>query len=239
MKQHKRSAYRSHLSREEDEFTLKEKLAYGLLGVVVLGGSVLIGRNMVRQVIADKEEKKTFEQGNEATFAKQLKMAFDNDMWMGWGTDEEAIRKVMQTIPSKEVFQKVIQSYQRLYNRSLMRDLQDELTSTEYEEILSILSVKPQKGNMLQAPVLSVQQFQAWATRLKAAFTITYGIFPGTDEEAVKAVIMELPTQAAFQQLEKTYKQMYGNDLMTELRSELEVYELMPLLNLLRQKPKN
>ena len=32
-----------------DEFTLKEKLTYGIVSVVVLGGSFFIGRSLIRK----------------------------------------------------------------------------------------------------------------------------------------------------------------------------------------------
>jgi hypothetical protein len=222
----------------KDEFTLKETVTYSILGVVVLGGSFFVGRSLVRRARSTGEEKKTYEEGNEATFAKQLKMAFDNDMWFGWGTDEEAIRKTLKAVPSKDVFRKVINSYQKLYARSLMKDMQDELTSTEYSEMLAIIGSKPDRGNTLITPVLSQTQYLSWAKRLRAAFKITYGPFPGTDEDAIKAVFMEIPTQAAFGQVALAYKTEYGDDLMKDLQSELEFYEIGPMLNIIAKKPK-
>jgi hypothetical protein len=221
-----------------DEFTLKETITYSLLGVIVLGGSFFVGRSMIRKARSNNEERKTYEEGNEATLAKQLKMAFDNDMWFGWGTDEEAIRKTLRAVPSKEYFRKIINSYQKLYARSLMKDMQDELTSTEYNEMLAIINAKPDKGNTLIDPSLSAQQFLSWAKRLRAAFKITYGWFPGTDEDAIKAVFMEIPTQAAFGQVALAYKNEYGDDLMKDLQSELEFYEISPMLNIIAKKPK-
>jgi hypothetical protein len=225
-------------TEHQEGFTPKEIITYSLLGVVVLGGSFFIGRSLIRKARSTNEERKTYEEGNEATFAKQLKMAFDNDMWFGWGTDEEAIRKTLRAIPSKEVFRKVISSYQKLYAQSLMKDMQEELTTTEYNEMLAIIAAKPDKGNVLTAPVLSAQQYLSWAKRLRAAFKITYGPFPGTDEDAIKAVFMELPTQAAFGQVAVAYKKEYGDDLMSDLKSELEFYEIGPMLNIIAKKPK-
>lgn len=225
---------------QQDEFTLEEKIKYGILGVVVLGGSFFIGRKLVRRAKSYSEEKKTYEEGNEATYAKQLKMAFENDMWFGWGTDEEAIRKVLRAIPSKEYFRRVISSYQKLYSRSLMKDMQDELTSTEYNEMLAILSVKPDRGKTLQQPKLSGEQFLAWAKRLKSAFNEnTWGILPyGTDEDAVKAVFQEIPTQAAFAQVAAAYKKEYDDDLMKDLKDELTVFEYAAMLGIITKKPK-
>lgn len=222
----------------QDEFTLEEKVKYGILGLVVLGGSFFIGRSLIRRAKSTSEEKKTYEEGNEATYAKQLKMAFENDMWFGWGTDEEAIRKTLRAIPSKEYFRKVINSYQKLYSRSLMKDMQEELTSTEYNEMLAIIGAKPDRGNTLKAVTLSAQQYLSWAKRLRAAFNVSYGWFPGTDEDAIKAVFMELPTQAAFGQVALAYKNEYGDELMKDLQSELEFYEIGPMLEIIAKKPK-
>lgn len=225
---------------QQDEFTLEEKIKYGILGVIVLGGSFFIGRKLVRRAKSYSEEKKTYEEGNEATYAKQLKMAFENDMWFGWGTDEEAIRKVLRAIPSKEYFRRVISSYQKLYSRSLMKDMQDELTSTEYNEMLAILSVKPERGKTLQQPKLTSEQFLAWAKRLRSAFNEnTWGILPyGTDEDAVKAVFQEIPTQAAFAQVAVAYKKEYDDDLIKDLKDELTVFEYAVMMGIIIKKPK-
>ncbi|MFN8291022.1 MAG: hypothetical protein U0U70_12265 [Chitinophagaceae bacterium] len=227
-------------AHQQDEFTLEEKIKYGILGLVVLGGSFFIGRKLVRKAKSTSEEKKTYEEGNEATYAKQLKMAFENDMWFGWGTDEEAIRKVLRAIPSKEYFRRVINSYQRLYSRSLMKDMQDELTSTEYNEMLAILSVKPERGKTLQQPKLTAEQILSWAKRLRAAFNEnTWGILPyGTDEDAVKAVFMEMPAQSALSQVAAAYKKEYNDDLMADLKDELTSSEFISMMTILTKKPK-
>src|SRR5688572_26516060 len=131
---------------EQDDFTLEEKIKYGVIGLIVIGGSFFIGRSLIRKARATTEEKKTYEDGTPATYAKQIKMAFENDMWWGWGTDEEALRKIMVAIPSKDEFRKVINSYQKLYARSMMADLQAELTTSEYNEVLAIIAAKQDKG---------------------------------------------------------------------------------------------
>lgn len=231
---YKDNTYQHH----RDEFTLKEKLQYTFLGLIVLGGSFYLGRKLIRNVKATNEEKKTYEDGSAATYAKQLKMAFENDMWFGWGTDEDAIRTVMRKVPSKEIFRQVINSYEKLYARSLMEDLKDELTSTEYNEMLAILAAKPDRITGNYRPIIGMVQYQSWAKRLKAAFDITYGWFPGTDEDAIKAVFMEIPTQMAFQNVASAYKQEYGRDLMSDLKSELELWEYVPMMSIITAKPK-
>ncbi len=221
-----------------DEFTVEEKIKYGILGLVVIGGSFFIGRSIVRKARANTEEKKTYEDGTPATYAKQIKMAFENDMWWGWGTDEEALRKVIIAIPSKDEFKKVINSYQKLYARSMMADMQDDLTTSEYNEMLAIIASKPERGNAPIQIQMSSLQYQSWAKRLKAAFEVTYWMLPGTDEDAVKAVFMEMPSQAAFWETAKAYQSLYGDDLVSDLKSELEFWEYVPMMEIIMKKPK-
>lgn len=223
-------------ANSNDEFTLKEKFTYAILGIVVIGGSFLIGRSMIRKAKADNEERKTYEDGNAATYAKQIKMAFENDGWPG--TDEEALRNVLRKIASKEDFKNVLTSYERLYNNSLMRDMKDELQATEYNEMLAIIAGKPDRISPGKKYGVTAQQYQSWARRLKAAFDITYGPIPGTDEPAIKAVFMEIPTQMDFQKVGRAYTQEYGSDLITDLKSELEFWEYSPMMKIIYDKPK-
>ena len=225
---------------EQDQFTLEEKIKYGILGLMVIGGSFFIGRAIIRKARATSEEKKTYEEGNAATYAKQIKMAFENDMWWGWGTDEEALRRAIRAIPSKDEFRKVINSYQKLYARSLMADMQSDLTTSEYNEMLAIIAIKPEKGTMPVQVQLSPHQYQSWAKRLRSAFEVsTWGFLPyGTDEDAIKAVFMEMPTQAAFFETAKAYNQLYGDDLLSDLKGELEYWEWGQMISIIENKPK-
>ena len=223
--------------KANDDFTTKEKLQYGLLSIVVLGGSFYAGSRLVKKAKSNNEEKKTYQEGSSATYAKQIKMAFDNDTWYGWGTDESSLRKTFRAIPSKESFKNVINAYQNLYSRSMMKDMQEELTSTEYNEMLAIVAGKPDRyisGAPLQ---ISNTQFLSWAKRLKAAFDISYGPFPGTDEDAIKAVFMEIPTQAVFANVERIYRQEYNKDLLADLKSELEFWEYANMIKIINTKP--
>ena len=227
----------SHTSASTtDEFTLKEKITYTILGIVVIGGSFLIGKSMIRRVKADNEERKTFEDGSAATYAKQIKMAFENDGW--GGTDEQALRNVLRKIASKEDFKNVLTSYERLYNNSMMRDMKDELQATEYNEMLAIIAGKPDRIIPGKKYGLTPAQYQSWARRLKAAFDISYGPFPGTDEPAIRAVFMEIPTQMDFQKVGKAYTKEYGADLIADLKSELEFWEYSPMMKIIYDKPK-
>lgn len=213
----------------------KETIQYSLLGLVILGGAVLIGRSVIKKAIVKNEQAKTLEEGSAPTYAKQVKMAFQNDGW--WGTDTAALRSALRSIPSKEEFRKVMASYQRLYSSSLLGDMQAELKSSEYNEMLYIISAKPESNGGQVA--IGIDQLQAWAKRLKAAFDMTYGFMPGTDEEAIKAVFLEIPTQSTFAQVGTIYQALYGSGLIDDLKSELEFWEYDTMLQIIYNKPKN
>lgn len=222
----------------EGSFTLKEKLGYAIVGLVVLGGSFFIGRSIVRKARSNAEEKKTFDDANPAAFAQSIKMAFENDNYFGWGTNKEALRAAIRKIPTKDAFKQVMNSYQKLYARSLMADMKDELTASEYTEMLAIIAGKPDSMTQTTRAALTNIQYQAWAKRLKAAFDITYWGIPGTDEPAIKAVFLELPTQVDFQKTAVAYQQAYGTNLITDLKSELEFWEYGPMMDIITKKPK-
>lgn len=202
--------------QDKETWTLKEKILFSLLGVVVVGGTIYIGRKIILDKIANKEENKSFEDGTSATFAKQIKMAFENDGWPG--TDTESLRSTLREIPSKEEFAKVVKSYQKLYNGNLIKDMSDELQSTEYNEMLQILAAKPDKKGQAPSPIA----YTAWAKRMKAAFDKEYGFFGGTDAEAIIAVFNEIPTQTAFVKVAVEYKRLYGTNMLEDMKSESE-----------------
>jgi hypothetical protein len=69
-------------------------------------------------------------------------MAFDNDNYMGWGTNEQMVLQVFSEIPSKAMYTRVQKEYANLYGRSLNADLEEELSSEEYNELIRILNAK-------------------------------------------------------------------------------------------------
>ncbi|MEP7374727.1 MAG: hypothetical protein ABI675_15130 [Chitinophagaceae bacterium] len=230
----------AHTATVQDEFTLEEKIKYGIIGLIVLGSAFFIGRGLVRKARSNDEQKKTYDDDNPAAAAQKLKLSFDNDNWFGWGTDEDVIREVLKKIRSKDEFDKVIKSYQRLYSRSLMDDMQNELTTAEYAEMVDILSSKPDKYIPGRLPVPTTTQYKAWARRLRAAFKVnTWGVIPyGTDEDAIREVFIEVPTQAAFLETAKAYSSEYGDDLIADLKSELSSSELKEMNQILEKKPR-
>jgi hypothetical protein len=218
----------------KDDLSLKEKLLYSLIGIGIVGGGIFFGKKLVLKGVANREEKKSFEDGTPATFAKQIKMSFENEGW--WGTDTEKLRSTLREIPSKQVFLQVQESYKKLYNSNMITDMSDELQTTEYNEMLQIIAQKPDKtGGKPASPTLS---YDGWAKRLKAAFDKSYGFLPGTDEEAIKAVFNEIPSQKAFIMTGIVYNKLYASNMMTDLKGELEMWEYNDYMKIILSKPK-
>jgi len=134
---------RKHLKARDDRLrNLKVVAVYSALGLGTATGVVLLIRHFYKKAKKNKVEKNSLTEGDPATYARQLKMAFENDNWMGWGTNNEMVMQVFHSMPSKATYQKVQNAYATLYNRSLTADLEDELSSEEYNQVVSILSTK-------------------------------------------------------------------------------------------------
>jgi hypothetical protein len=217
-----------------NDLTLREKILYSLIGLGIVGGGVFFGRKLVLKKVANKEEKKSFEDGTPATYAKQIKMAFDNDGW--WGTDTNKLRTTLREIPSKQIFLKTQESYTKLYNSNLITDMTDELQSTEYNEMMQIIAEKPDKTG--GKPVSSTVQFEGWAKRLKAAFDKSYGFLPGTDDDALVAVLNEMPTQKSFVYTMVAYQKLYGTNMITDMQAESEFGQYGDWMKIILSKPK-
>ncbi len=202
--------------------------------VVAVGGTIWAASHFIRKAQENVAQNKSLDEGTPQTYAKQLKMGFDNDGW--WGTNVPLVRKVFREIPSRDFYKKIEKAYSALTKgNNLNKDLEDELTSTEYSEMLNILASKPDKtGGVTQSNV-----YENWAERLKAAFDYTVGFFPGTDEEAVYAVFNEFPTQTAFVLTAGAYTKLYGTKLVDDLKSELSSGEVTELIQTVTKKPKS
>jgi hypothetical protein len=120
----------------------KTVVIFSTLGLGTATGLFFLGRHLYKNIIANSSQKHSLEEGDPATYAKQLKMAFENDNYMGWGTNTDMVKKVFRDIPSKKMYSKVQKEFMRMYSKSLNADLEDELTSDEYNEIIRILNAK-------------------------------------------------------------------------------------------------
>ena len=220
----------------QDDFTLKEKLQYAAVGLVLIGGSYFIGRTLLRNAAVKREATRSAKEGSPADYAQRIKMAFENNGWPG--TDEEALRTVLREIPSKEVLYSVIRSY-NAGGKNMMLDMKGELATTEYNEMLALIAGKPDKITANMQLQIGPAQYSAWAKRLKAAFDYSWwGSLPGSDEDAIKAVFLEIPTQADYDKVAATYSLQYGQSLSDGLKEELELWEYSPMMNIIKNKPK-
>jgi len=120
----------------------KNVVIYSTLGLGTATGLFFLARHFYKNVKANVSQKHSLEVGDPATFAKQLKMAFDNDNYAGWGTNEKMVIQVFNEIPSKSMYTKVQREYANLYGKSLNADLEDELSSEEYNELIRLLNAK-------------------------------------------------------------------------------------------------
>jgi hypothetical protein len=121
---------------------MKTVVVYSSLGVGTATGLFLLVRHFYKKSQANRSEKHSLEEGDPATYAKQLKMAFDNDNYMSWGTNEGAVKQVFEELPSRKMFERVQKEYFRMYSRSLNADLEEELSSDEYNELIRLLNTK-------------------------------------------------------------------------------------------------
>ena len=218
-----------------------QRLGKGLLilgGIIVLAGSFWIGKKIIGKAVSNKESGKGFDEGTPAAIAKKLMMGFENDGWPG--TDEEKVREALIQIPSQESFEKVKRSYQKQFNKNLVNDLQDELSSSEYEEMIQIIRTKPQTDHDAKTGGGGVTnaQLEAWSVRLHEAFNYsTWGMFGGTDEDAVLAVVREVPTQRAAMQLSVAYEKKYSTNLWADMKDELSSDYINLITGMIQQKP--
>lgn len=218
-----------------------QRLGKGLMivsGLIVIGVATWIGKKVIGKAVSNNESGKGFDEGSTAAIAKKLKMGFENDGWPG--TDEEKVREALIQIPSQEFFERVKKSYQKQFNQNLVNDLQDELSSGEYEEMIQIIRTKPQTDAEAKSGSSTVTntQLDAWSVRLKEAFDYeTWGMFGGTDEEAVLAVVREVPTQRAAMQLAVVYEKKYSTSLWNDMQAELSSEYIQQITGMIQQKP--
>jgi hypothetical protein len=121
---------------------LKTIVVYSTLGFGTATGLFFLARHFYKQTRSNLSQRNTLEEGDPATFAKQLRMAFENDNYFGWGTNWDVVKQVFLAIPSKSMYVKVQREYFSLYSKSLNADLEDELSSDEYNELIRIVNAK-------------------------------------------------------------------------------------------------
>ena len=110
------------------------------VGVLALGigAAFFVGRKVYRNIREKRTERKFTEESQQALLLRSA-INPSGASWLIWmdGTKEEAIFNIASQIIN---FRKVQQDYQNLYNHSLVKDLQKELKTDEYNKFMNIIN---------------------------------------------------------------------------------------------------
>jgi hypothetical protein len=198
--------------------SFKNYVLWGILGTAAAGTLVWLGYKVVTDIISNQANKGSLDSEDPAYYAKQFKIGFDNNNAIGVDTD--TVRQAMIAIPSKDFFDKVATNYHNQYKSSLFKDLEIKLKSTEFQEMQAIYKVKPQKSGKNAVPIYDPY---AWASRVHAAVNYeTGGWFWGTDEEAIKQVMREIPDQRTWDDVSAAYEAKYSLDIIQDIDDDVD-----------------
>ena len=136
----------------------------------------------------------------------------------GLGTDETAIYAALSGRTSQQI-EAIARVYQEMFERSLMADLQDELSQSE---LMQLGAFAPQANQGASAADMT-------AERLDRAMR---GL--GTDESAIYAALSGRATEERAA-IKEAYKRRTNRELEADLRDELSGAELQQALMLLNQ----
>lgn len=199
----------------------KTYVVWGLIGTATLAALGFFGYKLIRNVVSNQAAKGSLEPENPAYYAQQIKMGFENNNWPG--TDTNQIRKAFIDVPDKQTFRKVADNYHKQYGGSMFEDLKTHLKSTEMQEMIAIYRIKPEKAGKDSQPIYDPY---AWAERINAAVNFqTWGLFWGTDLEAIKQVIREVPDQKAWDDAESAYQARYSASMTSEIDSDVSSWD--------------
>jgi hypothetical protein len=120
----------------------KTAVVYSVLGLGTATGLFFLGRHFYNKTKKNIAEKSSLQEGDPSTYATQLSLAFQNDNWLGWGTNTDVLFQVLDEIPSKAMYSQVQKRYLDLYGKNLNADMESELSSDEYNKAISIISNK-------------------------------------------------------------------------------------------------
>lgn len=84
-----------------------------------------------------------------AAWAGRIRLASQHESSWIWphGTDEEAIYSVLEELPRAEIICQLDRIYRRLYNKSVLAELMDELDQSELQKVYNIILSKPDAKN--------------------------------------------------------------------------------------------
>lgn len=201
--------------------SFKSYIVWGLIGTASVGVVGYFGYKFIHNVISNQAAKDSLEPGEPSYYAQQIKMGFENDNWPGTNTNQ--IRQTFVAVPDKQTFRKVSDNYHKRYGGSMFADLQQHLKSTEMQEMIAIYRIKPEKAGKNSQPIYDPY---AWAERINAAVNFeTWGLFWGTDMEALKQVIREIPNQNAWDDTADAYQSKYSTSIVSDIDSDVSSWD--------------
>lgn len=207
-------------------------VAIGLGVSIVAAAAIFVGVKVYKKSVANLEESKSMGGDKHATWAKRIKNAFDNNGF--WGTDEVLLRNVLREIPSQEDLEEVKKSYKKQFDENMANRMTGELKQTEYDEMIAIIKSKPKKRKDVGKKPL--YDPRGWAKRINAAINYNWlGFMWGTDEEAIKAVFMDMPSKKAYWDTFHAYRELYGSDMKEDLKADMD--DLNDYLKIIWSKP--
>ena len=224
------------IEEQEKSFDVKKVLTITLIAGLGIGAIAFFGTKAAKKKKAKKSDSQSFKVGTPAYKAKQIKMFFENDSLLDAGTDVEKLRHLLTQVSSKEEMDKIRTEYLNQNDSVLDNDLKKELRSNQFIELSQIIDAKPDKPGGKVNPGI---QAKSWAIRLKAAFDEEWGPFSATDEDAIKRVAFEIPTQQAFVNTGIAYYREYGRKLMDDLKDELSSSDYWEVMKMITTKRKN
>lgn len=209
-----------YASAAQGRLSIKETVIFGLIGVAGAVLTIIVIRKAYREFRSGIVEKKSMDTNSEANTAVKIYKA----LYDGWtGTDEEELRKLLSAVKSQEQWDKIGTEFHGKYSKYLMTALEEELSTTEFNEMNAIINAKPKKEGDIVAPEIQIKD---WAKRLNSAVNLWYGnLIPATDEDAIKAVFMEIPTQRIYAQVAGKYEVDYGSKWEDDMKGDMDDWQ--------------
>jgi hypothetical protein len=201
--------------------SFKTYVLWGILGTAALATVGYFGYKALRVVVSNQAGKQSLETGTPAYYAQSIRMGIENNNWAG--TDTAKIRAAFIEIPDKQTFRKVEDNYKRQYGIMMFSDLKEHLKSTEMEEMQAIYRIKPERADKNAQPIYDPY---AWAIRIHSAvYYETWGALWGTDLEAIKQVIREIPDQKSWNDLADAYESKYSASIVDDIDGDVSSWD--------------
>ncbi|GAA4273621.1 hypothetical protein U6A24_18375 [Aquimarina gracilis] len=128
--------------KNKPKVKVNSKVTTVVLSTALGLGVFFAGRAIWRSFKRNIREGQILKEGNPASFATQLNMAFENDNAFGWGTDEEAVYRTLEQIPNTSMMRRVQRAYKDLFGKNLASDLKNELSTQEFAIAQEIIHAK-------------------------------------------------------------------------------------------------